>query len=240
MTAVLITYATGEGQTAKVARYIDDVLSNRGFDVTTRHVSDTGELDLAAFDAVLVGASVNNRRHQPEAIAFIEDHVEALSAMPAGFFQLSLAQTVPFDLGGDIEQEWVDAMVEQTGWDPDMFGSFAGAVKYTQYNRMERLLFKLIALVTTGDTDTSRDYEYTDWAAVEAFATEFGDFVEAESLGTRVRRGVGRSVRGLVTALVVIGLVRAVRRYVQGRRSAPGVEEEAVDEEEMQAVPIGE
>ena len=24
-----------------------------------------------------------------------------------------------------------------------------------------------------GDTDTSRDYEYTDWAAVDAFAREF-------------------------------------------------------------------
>jgi menaquinone-dependent protoporphyrinogen oxidase len=28
-----------------------------------------------------------------------------------------------------------------------------------------------------GDTDTSRDYEYTDWAAVDRFAAEFADEV---------------------------------------------------------------
>jgi len=240
MPAVLVTYATGEGQTAKVARFIDDVLSEEGFEVTTRHVGDTGGLDLADFDGVLVGASVNNQRHQPEAIAFIEDHVEALEAMPAGFFQLSLAQTVPFDFGGDIEQEWVDAMVERTGWEPDLVGRFAGAVKYTQYNRLERLLFKLVARVTTGDTDTSRDYEYTDWAAVEAFATAFAELVEAETLGMRVRRGLGRAVRGLVAAMIVAGLIRAVRRSAQARRPSAELEAESVDEEEMQAVSIAE
>lgn len=239
MPAVLITYATGEGQTAKAARVIDDVLADVGFDVTTRHVNDTGGLDLAEFDGVLVGASVNNQRHQPEAIAFIEDHVEAFEAMPSGFFQLSLAQMVPFDFGGDVEQEWVDTMIERTGWHPDLVGSFAGAVKYTQYNRLERLLFTLIARVTTGDTDTSRDYEYTDWAAVEGFATEFAELVEAESLGVRVRRGVGRAVRGLVAAMIVAGLVRAVRRYARARPAAE-VEEEQIDEDEMQAVPIAE
>ena len=35
------------------------------------------------------------------------------------------------------------------------------------------------AKAATGDTDTSRDYEYTDWPEVEAFADDFAAFVEA-------------------------------------------------------------
>ncbi|MFB6354044.1 MAG: protoporphyrinogen oxidase, partial [Halobacteriales archaeon] len=34
-----------------------------------------------------------------------------------------------------------------------------------------------IAADATGDTDTSRDYEYTDWDAVERFAASFAELV---------------------------------------------------------------
>jgi len=33
---------------------------------------------------------------------------------------------------------------------------------------------KQIARKAGGDTDTSRDYEYTDWAALRGFAEDFG------------------------------------------------------------------
>jgi menaquinone-dependent protoporphyrinogen oxidase len=32
---------------------------------------------------------------------------------------------------------------------------------------------RFIVRMARGDTDTSRDYEYTDWSAVERFASEF-------------------------------------------------------------------
>jgi menaquinone-dependent protoporphyrinogen oxidase len=43
---------------------------------------------------------------------------------------------------------------------------------------------KRIARDATGDTDTGRDYEYTDWAEVAAFANDFAAFVEGR-LGER-------------------------------------------------------
>ena len=36
-----------------------------------------------------------------------------------------------------------------------------------------RLLMIIFVGLAGGDTDTSRDYEYTDWSAVEAFAERF-------------------------------------------------------------------
>jgi hypothetical protein len=51
--------------------------------------------------------------------------------------------------------------------------SFAGALEYTQYNRLERALMKRIAKKEGGFTDTSNDHEYTDWAQVTNFAERF-------------------------------------------------------------------
>ena len=65
-------------------------------------------------------------------------------------------------------------MSKETGWRPDKVGLFAGAIKYSQYGSLTRFLFKLVAAVTAEDTNTSRDYEYTDWNKVEGFAADFG------------------------------------------------------------------
>lgn len=37
---------------------------------------------------------------------------------------------------------------------------------------------KRIAKEATGDTDASKDYEYTDWVEVEVFANDVAAFVE--------------------------------------------------------------
>jgi menaquinone-dependent protoporphyrinogen oxidase len=39
---------------------------------------------------------------------------------------------------------------------------------------------KFFARMETGDTDTSRDYEYTDWDEVRAFSRQFAAFVEEQ------------------------------------------------------------
>jgi menaquinone-dependent protoporphyrinogen oxidase len=50
----------------------------------------------------------------------------------------------------------------------------AGALLYTHYNFFIRWMMKRIVATAGGDTDTSRDYEYTDWNDVRAFARDFG------------------------------------------------------------------
>ena len=57
----------------------------------------------------------------------------------------------------------LDAFTTEHGWKPNMTASFAGALKYTQYNWLKRALIKHIAKKEGGSTDTSQDHEYTDW-----------------------------------------------------------------------------
>ena len=71
--------------------------------------------------------------------------------------------------------------LEQAQWRPDHVELIAGALLYTKYNFLKRFLMRRISGSEGGDTDTSRDYEYTDWAAVERFAEMFAREVAAKA-----------------------------------------------------------
>ena len=51
--------------------------------------------------------------------------------------------------------------------------SFAGAVKYSVYGPIKRRLMIVFVGLGGGNTDTTQDYEYTDWNAVDRFADAF-------------------------------------------------------------------
>src|SRR5262249_4218420 len=54
--------------------------------------------------------------------------------------------------------------------DPKVVGMFAGALMYTRYGWIKRHIMRSIEAKEGRDVDTSRDYEYTDWDAVDEFA----------------------------------------------------------------------
>jgi menaquinone-dependent protoporphyrinogen IX oxidase len=180
MASFLILYGDLHGQTATVADDVRSVLLERGHEPTVRHVADTADVDVEAFDAVVVGSPVTDRNHLPEVVSFVEANRNALTSRPTAFFQLSLASVVPVPW----LRQGAPAFVERTGWQPDRVGLFAGAVTDTTYGPLIRYLFELVAALTTGDTDTASDSEYTNWDDVEAFTVAFARFVEAET-GTR-------------------------------------------------------
>ena len=68
---------------------------------------------------------------------------------------------------------YVEDFKRATGWAPQCVATFAGALRYSSYNPFIRFLMKLIVGAAGGETDTSGDYEYTDWAAVDRYAQDF-------------------------------------------------------------------
>jgi hypothetical protein len=77
-----------------------------------------------------------------------------------------------------------------------------GVLAYPQYARLKRYAMTRIAAKEHGHIDTSRDWEYTDWAAVDAFADEFAgcwsesEFARSGVVSTypgRTGRATGRS-----------------------------------------------
>ena len=69
-------------------------------------------------------------------------------------------------------QRMMEVFFTQTGWHPDRVLPVAGALVYSKYNFIVRAIMKRIARKAGAPTDTSRDYEFTDWAAVDRLAAE--------------------------------------------------------------------
>jgi menaquinone-dependent protoporphyrinogen oxidase len=173
MPRALILYATTEGHTARIAHRIAQVLGDHGHAVEA-HPADAApaDLDPAAYDGVIVGASIHYGRHPRYLHALLRPHRATLAAMPGAFFSVSLSAGGP-GAKPEATQHYLDTFLRQVGWRPQQTAIVAGALQYSRYGVFKRLLVRMFVGVAGGDTDTSRDYEYTDWDAVERFADAF-------------------------------------------------------------------
>jgi menaquinone-dependent protoporphyrinogen oxidase len=72
----------------------------------------------------------------------------------------------------------IDAFFVDTGWHPSRVKPIAGALLYQDYGLLKRLVMRIVAKRSGGDTDTSHDYVYTDWEALEKFAGELAEELE--------------------------------------------------------------
>ncbi|MFB6183563.1 MAG: flavodoxin domain-containing protein [Haloarculaceae archaeon] len=186
MASVLVLYGTSEGQTAKIASRVADVLTERGHAVTTVDLAESAPgAALTDFDAVVVGSSIHLGDHQPAVTSFVADHRDALASLPTAFFQVSLSSAADDPYSRTEAGGYVEDFVAETGWNPARIGEFGGAIRYSEYGFLKKLLMKRIARDVTGDVDTSRDYEYTDWEDVTDFAEEFAALVETRRGATQ-------------------------------------------------------
>ncbi|MFB6201454.1 MAG: flavodoxin domain-containing protein [Halorhabdus sp.] len=176
MVTVLVACGTSEGQTEKVAERIGDRLIEQGHRATVRDLAES-EPDPAAYDAVLIGSSIHMGDHHSAVESFVTANQSTLATRPTGLFQVSLSSASDDADERSGAAEYVEEFTETTGFDPDRVGLFGGALRYSKYGFVKRFLMKRIAGKTSGDTDTSRDYEYTDWSAVEQFPDDFAAFV---------------------------------------------------------------
>ena len=146
----------------------------RGCRADVLDVASAAALDVApTYAAAFVGGSVHQHRHQDALLHFVKHNHEVLAAMPVAMFSVSLA-AAQTDLDSRLDaQHLADRFVDEANLSPLRVCCVAGALKYTQYDYFKRLAMHWIARHTGGDTDTSKDHEYTDWKDVEAFVDEF-------------------------------------------------------------------
>lgn len=173
MPRALILYATTEGHTARIAERIAQVLRDKGHAVEA-HPADAVPADLnpAEYEGVIVGASIHYGRHPRYLRALVRGHRAALAARPGAFFSVSLSAGGP-GAKPEAAQRYLETFLRQVGWRPQQTATVAGALQYSKYGAFKRLVMRMFVGVAGGDTDTSRDYEYTDWDAVERFADAF-------------------------------------------------------------------
>jgi|1186.fasta_scaffold06459_1 menaquinone-dependent protoporphyrinogen oxidase len=167
---VLIVFHTSEGQTAKIVERVASVLRESGDIVDVSEVEGAPVPD--PYDGVVVGDSIHAVKHSRALIRYVEAHVATLNGKPSALFQVSLTSANPDAEHTETAHGLVEGLLRRTGFDPDIVGLFAGALVYTQYGWLKRHVMRAIVKREGGDLDMSRDYEYTDWTAVERFAQD--------------------------------------------------------------------
>jgi menaquinone-dependent protoporphyrinogen oxidase len=156
----VVFYASVEGHTARIAERIALRLRERGVSVNVR-TGDTAPEEWARYDGVIVGASVHYGRHP----ARLAKQLPRDPAQRTAFFSVSLT----------ANPQYAERFLRQAAWRPHLTATFAGALRYSRYGLFKRWVVRLFAAMGGHDTDTSRDYEYTDWGAVDAFASAFAE-----------------------------------------------------------------
>jgi menaquinone-dependent protoporphyrinogen oxidase len=167
-----------------VAARIADDLRERGVQTDIIDVADGGPVDFSGYSTACVAASVHVGHHEREMVAFVRKYRDELVRLGAAFVSGTLSEAGAEDpsrteaersqAAADV-QRMLAVFYTQTGWHPDRVLPVAGALAYSKYNFIVRAIMRRIARKAGAPTDTSSDYEFTNWAAVDRLAGELAE-----------------------------------------------------------------
>jgi menaquinone-dependent protoporphyrinogen oxidase len=170
MTDFLILYGTTDGQTEKIAQQLANELRGLGALTDVVNAAVKSAPSPAGYRMVVVAASLHAGGYQTEVRQWVRRHATELADRPTAFVSVCLG-VLQHDPAVDRE---LDAIMQrffaETNWTPTTPKIVAGALPYTKYNLLKRLMMRRIVRKAHGDIDTTRDYEYTDWNDLAAFA----------------------------------------------------------------------
>jgi menaquinone-dependent protoporphyrinogen oxidase len=168
----LVVYASTHGHTAKIAARIAAAMRDQDLEVDLRDVAGAAGTDPGRYGVIVVGASVHREHHQKEVAEWVSDRREALARLPTVFVSVSLSAAEDTDEARAGTQRCIDEFCDQTGWTPSRTEAVAGCLQYREYDPFTRQLMRLLMRHMGHPTDASRDYDYTDWEAVDGLGLQ--------------------------------------------------------------------
>jgi len=169
---ILIVYGTTEGQTQKIAERVaaDLRLSGHAIEIygSARRPDD---LDVNAFDRVIVAGSVHQKQHQRSLEIFVLGNLEQLKAKPTLFLSVSLSAA--FADGKADAQSYVDEFFAYTGWRASRALLVAGALRYDEYDYFMEQIVEYVVLKDREVAGLKGDHEFTDWDAISRSVEAF-------------------------------------------------------------------
>ena len=186
---VLVAYATSRGSTRGIAERLADRLQQHGTPATAASVTDA--VDVAGYEAVLLGSAVHGGKWLPEATRFAYAHADELRQCPLWLFSVSTV--------GDAESMFpprVANRMRAMRREPDEIAAlrvalrvrehrnFAGAVSPSDWPRAGRAFFR-----ATG----GRYGDCRNWPAIDAWAD--GIAAELDEERAAPRHTAGRAAR---------------------------------------------
>ncbi len=173
MPKALIIFGSWHGQTRLIAERLAAFAQTRGYDAEVADAKRAPPIEAGDYDIVAVGAAVHGRGHHPAVARWVRHNRAALQRTPSAFFSVSLSAQAPAGSEDARELErLLDKFFARSRWRPQQVVKLVGALPYTRYGPVTRWMMKRIIGGRGGPTDTRRDFDFTDWQAVEAFAKD--------------------------------------------------------------------
>ncbi|OEF24343.1 menaquinone-dependent protoporphyrinogen IX dehydrogenase [Vibrio rumoiensis] len=168
----IILYSTREGQTSKIANYIAEQLGLQSCDLVDLHQAE--EMDLRQYEKVIIGASIRYGHFHKKLYQFIQINLDELQKAKAVFYCVNLTARKE---GKDTPEgsAYIQSFLKKSPWTPDLIGVFAGALYYPRYRWFDRVMIRFIMTMTGGETDITKEVEYTDWEKVTQFTCKVDD-----------------------------------------------------------------
>ncbi|PWI31769.1 menaquinone-dependent protoporphyrinogen IX dehydrogenase [Vibrio albus] len=174
MKKVLCLYSTTDGQTIKIFKHIQKQLV--GYQSELMDLHKVSQVDFQQYDRVIIGASIRYGRLNHKLYQFIEQNLAELQNNKVAFFCVNLTARKEAQKKDTPEGSvYIKTFLKKSPWTPELIGVFAGALRYPRYKLLDRLCIQLIMKITGGETDTSKEVEYTNWKKVSLFAISVVD-----------------------------------------------------------------
>ncbi len=164
---ILILYSTIDGHTVTIGQRLQGQLEASGATVSLREIAVCDETTLQAADFTVIGASIRYGRHRPAVLAFMRRHRALLEGRSA-FFSVNVVARKPAKNTPETNP-YCRKFLARLGWRPPLLAVFAGRIDYPRCGPLDRWAIRFIMWLTKGPTDPHGVFEFTDWAAVDAF-----------------------------------------------------------------------
>lgn len=164
----IILYLTTDGQTKKIAERLAVEIGDCQL-LSLREQAVVSATDFAQFDQIIIGASIRYGHFSPLLEQFIRQHSALLNSKKSAFFSVNLTARKP-NRNTPETNTYTRKLLARIAWQPQQVAVFAGALFYPRYNFFDRTMIRFIMKITGGETDTTREFEFTDWQKVSEFA----------------------------------------------------------------------
>ncbi|MEJ6390665.1 flavodoxin domain-containing protein [Gymnodinialimonas ulvae] len=168
---ILILFDTVEGLTGRIARLIADQVRKAGHAAHLVDAAATDLPDLDHADAVILAASVHQRRHPARFEALVAAHKADLADRPT--LMLSVSLNAAFPEGRSEAEDYLLEMKMRTGLTPSEEMLVGGAVRTEKYDYFAMMVVRHVVL-RGRDVDMSQsEHDFTDYDAVRAKVSAF-------------------------------------------------------------------
>jgi menaquinone-dependent protoporphyrinogen oxidase len=166
----LIIYSSVDGQTMKICNRFLKILKEKDERTQLFHINDfKGKID--QYGKIIIASSIRYGKHNDKILQLITENTAVLKSKKTAFVSVNLVARKPEKSTAETNP-YVKKFLDNLEWKPCKVGVFAGMLDYSKYSFMDKLLIRLIMLITKGPIFPDSAIEYTDWKKVDNFAKE--------------------------------------------------------------------